>query len=243
MKTILKTGLASLALSAAFTFSGEASNLVVNGNFSDGFNGFTSEYIQVPASYPFPGSPNGMWAEETYTVWDDPADTHSLWQPISGGNPYNSVNGQMLIVNGSDDSGQYVWQTSNAISVTIGQDYYFQAIVTNLHPVDGVAVNGAQLTYEYSYNGTSWISLGTDDLSGSTSGVWQVSDEFKITNIAQSNVFLRIVNSQTALAGNDFAIGLINFDTAPIPLPEPGVSMLLTGAGLVLVVFRRRKIR
>jgi hypothetical protein len=241
MKMILKTGLASAMLSAAFTLSAAADNLIVNGNFSDGFNGFTSGYTQVTA--PYPGSPNGMWAEETYTVWDDPADTHSLWQPIPSGNPYNSVNGQMLIVNGSQNDAKYVWQTSAAIDVEIGQDYYFQAIVTNLHPVNGVALNGAKLTYQYSYDGSSWTSLGTDDLTGSTSGVWQISDEFVITDISSGSVYLRIANSQTALAGNDFAIGLINFDTGPIPVPEPGVSILLTGAGMVLMVFRRRKSR
>jgi len=54
---------------------------IVNGDFSAGNTGFTSEYKYVsPAdAQPAGGYPLGMWAEGTYSVDTDPHNQHDLW--------------------------------------------------------------------------------------------------------------------------------------------------------------------
>jgi len=240
-KQTASTLAAFFALSAAAILPASAANLVLNGDFSNGFNDFTSDYTQVVLPQNQQPANTGMFANATYTVFKDPSYTHLSWQQIPAGNPYNSTNQNMLILNGGASGTDIVWRTTAAITVPINTALNFQAIVTNVFEPDLPAFNGAILTYQYSYNNSAWNSLATIDLAQNVSGTWNVSEPPTFNTGSNTNVWLRITNAQTAVTGNDFAIGLISLSTAPIP--EPGTVALFGVAGAVCLLGRRRNSR
>ena len=88
--------LASLALSAA------AENLLVNGNFENGTNGFTSDYVPVAGGY---------LDEDGYDVVRSPHLGHGHGADF----PDHSGGGLMLAANGSSDSSKAVWRATVAV--------------------------------------------------------------------------------------------------------------------------------
>ncbi|MBC7979884.1 MAG: PEP-CTERM sorting domain-containing protein [Armatimonadetes bacterium] len=241
MKILYKQTIIPLSVFAASLFlqnAAQAVNVIPNSNFSNGYNSFTSSYIQVTTQNPTSGP--GMRDEGGYTVLANPVTAHDSWQPIPAGSPYNTVNGEMLVLNGSS-SALTVWQTSAVVVTNPLQDYFFQAAVTNLFAPNVAATNGAILSFQYSEESspTVWITLGTVDLATTISGQWQVTpgtSAFTIENPSE-NIFLRIVNAQTEANGNDFAIGLVSLDTTAVP--EPAAAML-GGIGFLALLRRRR---
>ncbi|NJM36597.1 MAG: PEP-CTERM sorting domain-containing protein [Akkermansiaceae bacterium] len=207
-----------------------AANIVPNGDFSAGNTGFTSDYSAVVVL-----NSMSLFTEETYAIENNPADGHFLWQPIPAGNPYNTVNGDMMIVNGAQAANQIVWATAAPISISSGQTYFFESYVTNLSPPDAVSVAPAILSFEYSYNNITWFNLTTLNLSNTVSGVWQLGGGSFAATAGQ--VSLRLTNQQTAATGNDFAIGLVSLDLQAVPEP----SSALLGAFGALALLRRRR--
>ena len=241
MKTMKTKQTASIlaaffALAAATILPASAAvNLVLNGNFSNGFNNFTSDYQQVTGAPPnMETAPAG-----SYTVFNN--STRPAWQQFPAGNPYNLTNQNMMIVNGSTSATAIVWRTNAAITVPINTALHFQGIVTNLFAPNLPATNGAILNYQYSYNNSAWTSLATVNLAQNVSGTWDVSAPPTFNTGSNTNVWLRITNAQTAASGNDFAIGLVSLSTTPIP--EPGTAALFGVAGAVFLLGRRRNSR
>jgi len=240
-KQTASTLAAFFALAAAAILPASAANLVLNGNFSNGYNDFTSDYVQVSPPPFQPAISAGMVTEGRYTVWNDPNYTHGAWQQIPAGNPYNLTNQNMMIVNGGPSATAVVWRTTAAITVPINTALNFQGIVTNVFAPNLPATNGAILTYQYSYNNSAWNNLATIDLAQNVSGIWNVSEPPTFNTGSNTNVWLRITNAQTAASGNDFAIGLISLSSTPIP--EPGTAALFGVAGAVCLLGRRRNSR
>lgn len=159
-------------IATASLASVHAANLIPNGDFSSGYSGFTSDYTQVTVT-----SPTSLYPEGTYTVANNPVDGHNLWQSIPSGNPYNSTNGDMLIVNGAKVADQVVWATASPINIVVGESYFFQSYVTNLYPPNATALGPAILDFEYSYDNLSWNSLTSFNLANTISGVWQLGGD------------------------------------------------------------------
>jgi len=234
-KQTASTLAAFFALAAGAILPASAANLVLNGNFSNGFNNFTSDYTQVTGAPPnMETAPAG-----SYTVFNN--STRPAWQQFPAGNPYNLTNQNMMIVNGSTSATAIVWRTNAAITVPINTALHFQGIVTNLFQPNLPATNGAILNYQYSYNNSAWTSLATIDLAQNVSGTWAATFPPTFNTGSETSVWLRIRNAQTAASGNDFAIGLISLSTAPIP--EVGTVALFGVAGAVCLLGRRRNSR
>jgi len=162
----------------------------VNGQFSDGNTGFTSEYIYVANG---PGQ-SELNPEGYYSVWNNPRDLHSNFavnHDIAG-------TGNMMIINGSPTANQFVWKQT--IVVDPNTLYYFVTDVASVHPT-----SPAQL--QFSVNGEllgSIFNATPDSLQWHTFYATWYSGSVTSDTIS-------IVNQNTAASGNDFALDNISF--------------------------------
>ncbi|MCO6487369.1 MAG: gliding motility-associated C-terminal domain-containing protein [Phaeodactylibacter sp.] len=159
-------------------------NQMLNGDFSQGFTNFTSNYV------PGTGGPFGLLsAEGTYAVSTNPALTHtnfSSFGDISG-------DGNMLVVNGAGVANQAV--LCQTVSVTPNTNYAFSTWVAS-------AISNSPAQLQFSANGQL---LGGIFSASPTPGQW---DQFyAVWNSGGSNsATICIVNQNTALSGNDFCL-------------------------------------
>lgn len=166
-------------------------NLIKNGDFEQGNSGFISEYI-----YSEPG-PRSIYNEGVYSVAD------YVPHPMSEcKNDHTSGSGLFMSVNGSSDNNAIVWeQIINNIQPNT--DYTFTAWVMCW---DEKCENPAILNF--TINGEKLDTRQIQTIDGSCQwnrvyAVWQ-SEDFNSATI-------RLVNTQTEISGNDFAIDDIFF--------------------------------
>jgi gliding motility-associated-like protein len=168
-----------------FTALVPGNNLVVNGNFSGGNTGFTSQYTHV--------TPNTT--EGQYFIGPSPQAWNVNLNPCTD---HTSGNGNMMLVNGAPAVGTAVW--SQTITVTPNTNYAFGTWIQSLHstnPADlsfsinnqviGNNINATAVACQWNQFYTTWNSGNT------TSAV------------------IKIVNNNTIVAGNDFALDDISF--------------------------------
>jgi hypothetical protein len=171
----------------AFASSG---NLVVNGNFSAGITGFTSSYTVGT------GGPWGLVSNEgTYAVANAPSAVHSNFASFGD---HTTGNGAMLVVNGSSVAGQSIW--CQTIAVQPNTDYAFSAWLAT-----AFAQSPAQLVFNI--NGAP---VGNPLLAPAVTGQW--AGFYAIWNSGSSTTAtICIVNQNTSVSGNDFALDDIAF--------------------------------
>ena len=217
--------------STFYVLSGSAAdlnnNLVVNGDFEQGNTGFTSDY-----GY----SPGNLVPEGIYDVLDNPQDDHPSFAPCDD---HTSGAGSMMVVNGAGSPNQDVW--CQTVSVIPNAQYVLSAWVTSV-------VAGSPALLQFSINGGV-----VGPIFNAPSSVCNWQNYFQIWNSgANSSATICIVNQNTALGGNDFALDDIVFapvcvvrDTvriqvvsvtamaapAVVTLPCEGASLTLNGNG------------
>ncbi len=184
-------------------FAEPTSNLIVNGDFSQGNSGFTTQYTYMQD---VPGFQMELWNEGTYTVHDNPNDVHSNFSACSD----QSGDGNMMILNGGG-SFQQIWCQN--VTVQPNTTYIFSAWGTSVHPASPAVL-------QFSINGGL---LGTQLPLSSSTCTWQ---EFFTTWESGGNTSIEIciVNNNTALSGNDFAIDNLFFG----PLCQDEMSFTVT---------------
>lgn len=218
--------LAAFALIAAFAVgvaapASHAQNLVINPNFSLGNTGFTSGYTY----YNTTGSQQPVG---TYSVGTNPQMFHTAWSSFGD---HTTGSGQMMMFNGSNVPGTKAW-TSSAIVVTQNTQYYFSTWVTSVYPISPSIL-------QFSINNAS---VGGNFMATSGTPDWK---QFYVAWNSGTNTTasLSVLNQNTDLSGNDFALDDIAFSTAASgginaasAAPEPGtISLfcmgLITGVG------------
>lgn len=160
-------------------------NLVVNGDFSAGFDGsFTSNYVRNSNLVP----------EGRYQIGPNPNAFHNGFAACGD---HTTGNGNMMVVNGATNPGLIVWQ--QVVNVTPNTLYSFSAWLANV-------AGGNNAIMQFRING---VLLGAPF---STPGVCQWNRFFANWNSgANTTATITIVNQNTAPGGNDFALDDIAF--------------------------------
>jgi gliding motility-associated-like protein len=181
-----------------------SNNLVINGNFSAGNTGFQSGY-----TYNFPNT-----AETQYWVGSNPASWYVTF-PACG--DHSTGTGNMMMVNGASATGTKVWYQT--INVTPNTNYVFSAWVQSVDP-------RSPADLRFSINNNLLGSL----LAAPVNCQWR---QFFITwnSGNKTTVTLAIINNNTALAGNDFALDDISF--AQVFLKQDSVNIAVADPPIV----------
>ena len=174
-------------------------NLIVNGDFSAGDSGFTTDY--APGS----GGSNGLLSNEgEYAVASNSFFTHFgfafCFDHTGGG-------GGMLVVNGSGTAGDNVW--CQTVTVQPNTRYSFNAWLMTV-----VAQNPARL--QFSVNGAP---LGAAFRAPSSTCNWEPFAETWMS-AAATTAEICITNQNTAPSGNDFAIDDLFFGPVCVQTDE-----------------------
>lgn len=202
-----------------------ATEVVVNGNFSQGNTGFTSDY-----DYRAPGNYGAALAEGLYAIDTNAINTHPAWG--SFGDNTGDGAGLYFIANGAGFN-SVAWQQT--VSVNLGR-YEFSAFAANLCcNANQAPPNFSELSLQADA-GNGFVTLANFTLSGV--GTWlPVAGEFVSTT--PGSLTLRIVNTNTVAGGNDFALDDISFRAVPEP---QSWALLIAGFGLVGAAMRRRRL-
>ncbi|MBX7181104.1 MAG: hypothetical protein K1X82_03240 [Bacteroidia bacterium] len=190
---------ATPTVSTTYTLTGSTTtaNLVTNGDFSSGNTGFTSDYIYVSpaANAASSGGNTGLWPEGDYAITNNAVTYHPHFSGTGHGG-----SGNCMVINGAPASGAEIWRQN--ISVTPNTDYTFSTWISSV-----VASSPAQLRF-----GINNVVQGAVITSPNTTGSWV---QFSTTWNSGSNTSaeIAIVNNNTVLSGNDFALDDIMFTT------------------------------
>jgi gliding motility-associated-like protein len=174
-------------------------NLVINGDFSQGNTGFSSEY----SVNSFNTAEGQYWINNDPFVWN--ANLGKCIEHTTGA-------GKMMIVNGSNIPKIKVW--SQTVNLLPNTNYSFSTWIQSLSKV-----NPANL--QFLINGNI---VGTAITSGSTVCQW---NRFYTTwnSGTATSATIAIVNNNTISAGNDFALDDIYF--APFLLKTDTVKITI----------------
>lgn len=186
--------------------------LVVNGDFSSGNTGFISDYVYCNTA-------NCLLPEGTYAIGNSPTFFHSGFCNCPD---HTSGTGNLMIVNGSGTPGTNIW--CQTIAVTPNTTYNFSTWVTSLTTI-------SPALFQFSVNG---VPLGGTFSAPNSCCPWV--QFFAVWNSGtNTSATICIVNQNTTLGGNDFALDDISFRacnpcsaTATVTITEPP-AISLTG--------------
>jgi gliding motility-associated-like protein len=183
----------------------EGDNLLTNGDFSSGNNAFTSFYQYTPTNV----------SEGEYFIAKDPR-TWSI--SLDYCNDHTSGSGEMLLVNGAPVVGKIVW--SQTVNINPNTDYLFatwlQAVWAQNPAIIQLYVNGVAL-------GSPFTASAAQCTWSKASAIWNSGSLTSAT--------LSIVDLNTAVLGNDFALDDISFselipvkDSISIKVKQPYIK-------------------
>jgi hypothetical protein len=186
-----------------YTAEVPGSNLVVNGDFSNGFTGVSSSYL-----YRFQNINEGE-----FYVGSNPQSWNGLMGTCTD---HTTGSGNMMIVNGASQPNVVVW--TQKINVTPNTNYAFSAWLQNVN-VNNATSNPPNL--QFSINGNT---IGNNLQGRNAMCVW---DQFYTTWNSGNNTTanISIVNQNTVPSGNDFALDDISF--APVSILRDSVIIMV----------------
>lgn len=168
---------------------GTDQNIIVNGDFSDGDTGFTSDYIVGT------GGPFGQLSDEgTYAVTTNSSLVHNNWAACED----NTGGGSMLAVNGATTANENIW--CQTVAVEPNTTYEFSAWLASF-----ISENPAIL--QFSINGDL---IGNPLNAPVETCIWE--QFFSVWESgANTSAEICITNQNTQGSGNDFGIDDISF--------------------------------
>lgn len=165
--------------------------LVVNGDFSSGNTGFSTNYIVGTG-----GAYGQLSNAGTYAISTSPSLVHNNFSLCGD---HTTGTGNMMIVNGANNPGTDVW--CQTIAVSPNTDYQFSTWLANALNDPNVA----QL--QFSING---INLGAPFSAATTACTW--NQFFEVWNSgANTSVQICVTNLNSSGGGNDFSLDDISF--------------------------------
>ncbi len=181
-------------------------NIIENGDFSAGNAGFISDYDDA-IGLGLGGAWGPLSLEGTYAVTNDPSSVHTNF---IGCGDHTSGTGNMMVVNGSGVANLPVW--CQTVTVDPALTYQFSAWVTSV-----VANNPAVLQFSINDN-----LLGSPFEAEFTTCEWTNFFEIWEANGATS-AEICIVNQNTGVAGNDFALD--DIELVPVCVATAGITI------------------
>ncbi len=174
-----------------YTFTPDTSNtpnLVVNGDFSQGNTGFTSDYNFLPTS---DGTVRGVYGVTTNSI--------AWFNSLANCADHTTGAGNFLVADSSVSNGgnDNVW--CQTIPVVAGENYIFNFFSQSVDP-------SSPAILEVKING---VSIGTNNLSNTTCN-WTPSS-FPWNSGTSTSAVICINNRSTTAFGNDFGIDDISF--------------------------------
>ena len=176
-------------------------NLIINGDFSQGNTGFTTQYIYHPSSF------------STTNPYYSIATTSNGWFPSAANcnQDHTSGNGNMMLVDGAIDNGRIVW--SQTIPVTAGTSYLLSAWAMDIN--QNFNSNATQLRFKINGSQVGLI-FGLGSVYPCT---W--FKFFSSWNSGNStSAVIEITSSDLHADGNDFALDDISFAVEQCALPQ-----------------------
>ena len=215
---ILAAALCAGASALAFAPAHAGTNLIANGDFSNGFSGFTSGYTQDFDV----NNQSSAYPEQLFAVVTNPNNVHNLWNSFTA--PAGLTN--MMTVNGGYTPNLDFWATQSSLAVTPDTTYKFTMQVAGNYSANPAVlqffVNGAQQgsNFAVSSNAGQWQTVTATWYSGSS-----------------TSASLALQDLNLVRAGNDFSIDALSFAA----VPEPATwAMLIMGVAMIGFVARRR---
>jgi hypothetical protein len=194
-------------------------DLLTNGDFHLGPAGFGSDYA-------FNSTLDGPGAEGRYFAGVNPHDVSALAASFGD---HTSGNGLMLLMNGSPNPNTTVWLEQ--VAVTPGAGYHFVGFARSW----GGSADPSPAVLRIEINGQS---IGSDTALPAAVSAWALLDRGWNAGAA-TTATIRIVDMNTTVDGNDFALDDLSFET-----PEPGgfaLTALAMAAGGMLRGRRRAR--
>ncbi len=172
---------------------------IINGGFSRGNTGFSSDYTASPSC-----STSAPFTAGLYFVGTNPVNCNAGW--VSMSDPARAgLN--MLIVNGSTTGTLRVW--FETLSTMPNTRYTFTFWIADIYNLGG----DSPATLEFTVDGV--VVPGCTGYSPSTPGQW-VKETCTYTSGPSSTETLALIDTNTALEANDFAIDDISDPAATI---------------------------
>lgn len=159
---------------------------VINGDFSSGNTGFSTEFTY---------SPSDLHPQTTYAIVANPSSLHSAWASYGD---HTTGSGLMMAVNGCDSTPKIVW--SQSVPVTRNKSYQFSTWIASSYP-------DARAILRVTINGTTVIS-GFE--STSPLGVWQEAIALWSSG-TNTTAQIDIIDIRCVAGGNDYALDDITF--------------------------------
>lgn len=211
-----QAGTYSLTLGNATGCSAGASivlgtELVTNGTFSAGNTGFVTGYSYRADV----GGQTELWPEGTYAIVPNANNVHTAFR----GRERNNGSGNIMVINGSPALGATVWSQNN-IGIQPNTTYYFSA--WGMSVVNG---NNAVLQFEINGNQVGTIAYLPNGYTNPNGPYNWVRFYGSWNSGPSTSADISIINLNTVLGGNDFALDDISFSTlAPVALEASPVA-------------------
>jgi gliding motility-associated-like protein len=165
-------------------------NLVTNGDFESGTSGFFSDYVYTATS--------ASLTQFDYGITTNP----NLWNATFISSTDRSGTGKMLVAKGATTANKTIW--SQTVLVDNSKAYTFEFYVQN-----AVAASPAQ--FRVLINGVQIVISPLAATNGASAGWTRISGTWN--SGLSSTAKIQIIDTNIALAGNDFAIDDISFST------------------------------
>lgn len=182
-----------------------ATNLVINGDFSMGDFGFVTDYVNyLPGTVPTSG------VQGAYGIVTNPT---SWFSPFSSCTDHTSSGGNMLVADGATTGTTKVWYSPAPITVIPGKNYTFSYFLA-------AVVSGGPAKLEVLINN---VSIGTVATAPSTPCVWN-EHSYVWNSGTNTTAVISIIDREVA-GNNDFAIDDLYFRETPTCIYQKSVTI------------------
>lgn len=182
-----------------------ATNLVINGDFSMGDFGFVTDYVNY-----LPGTVPATGVQGAYGVVTNP---RNWFTPFSNCADHTTSSGNMLVADGSTTGTARVWYSPAPITVIPGKNYTFSYFLT-------AVVNGGPAKLEVLINN---VPIGPVATAPSSPCVWD--EHSYVWNSGTNTTAIISIIDREAFGNNDFAIDDLYLRETPSCIYQKSVTI------------------